>query len=482
MGDSKDERIKYLEFENALLADILDNIHEGVFAINEKDEIILFNKIVEEMDGLKREDVLGKNENDAYSIFDQYNFLSYENKVKCNNRPILEENFNYHLPNGKKINLIVSSFPFFYKGSLAAVYSIGRDVKQIEKFITRTLEVKKKNIFNENRSEQDGAKYFLDDIIGSSEKMAEVLEISRKVATSDLPILIIGETGVGKELIAQGIHNASLFNQGPFIAINCAAIPDNLLEALLFGTVKGAFTGAIDHSGLFEEAKNGTIFLDEINSMPIHLQPKLLRTLQEKMVRRVGSEKETRINCRIISSSNQDLFNQSKEITIRSDLLYRLSTIVINIPPLRERCRDILILSNHYINELNNKYGTKIKGLSKEVSQSFQNYFWPGNIRELRNIIESAFSFVDRNEEQITMKHIPSHYKQSLLSRKYEICNKGDNIGTLKEIMWRIEKQVIEDALQKNDWNVSETAREFGILRQNLQQKIRYFNLTRPSK
>lgn len=481
MEDRKDDRIEFLEFENALLKDVIDNVHEGIYAINENDGIILFNKVVEEMDDLRREDILGKNENDAYSMFHNHNFLSYENRVKLNKKPVLEENFNYTLPHGKKINLIVSAFPFFYKGKLAAIYSIGRDVKQMEKFITRTLEVKKQHLFEENKDGQNRAKYFLDDIIGSSERMTEVLKISRKVATNEFPVLIIGETGVGKELIAQGIHNASLFNQGPFVPINCAAIPDSLLEALLFGTVKGAFTGAIDHPGLFEQAKNGTVFLDEINSMPINLQPKLLRALEEKMVRRVGSDKEININCRIISSSNQDLFNQSKEITIRSDLLYRLATIVINVPPLRERGQDILILSNHYIEELNNKYGVKIKELSKEVSESFLNYQWPGNARELRNVIESVFSIVDNKEEQITMKHIPTYYKQRLLSKNYVISNKEENIGTLKEIMWNIEKQVIEDALKKNDWNVSKTAKEFGLLRQNLQQKIRHFQLKRPS-
>jgi arginine utilization regulatory protein len=480
MEDHKDDRIEFLEFENALLKDVIDNVHEGIYAINTNDGIILYNKVVEEMDGLRREDILGKNENDVYSMFNGHNFSSYESRAKLNRKPVLEENFNYTLPNGKKINLIVSAFPFFYKGSLAAIYSIGRDVKQIEKFITRTLEVKKQHLFEENKGGQNGAKYFLDDIIGSSERMTEVLRIARKVATNDFPVLIIGETGVGKELFAQGIHNASLFNQGPFVPINCAAIPDSLLESLLFGTVKGAFTGATDHPGLFEQAKNGTVFLDEINSMPINLQPKLLRALEEKMVRRIGSDKQTKINCRILSSSNQDLFNQSKEMTIRSDLLYRLATIVISVPPLRERGQDIIILSNHFIKKLNNKYGVKIKELSEEVSDSFLNYHWPGNARELRNVIESVFSIVDNKEKQITMKHIPIYYKQRLLSQKYAISNMGEGVGTLKEIMWMMEKQVIEDALQKNDWNVSKTAREFGLLRQNLQQKIRHFQLKRP--
>lgn len=482
MADPRDERIESLEFENALLKEVIDHSHEGIFAINENDEIILFNKVVEEMDELNHETVLGRKENDIYSDFREYNFQSFENRVKFTKNPVMEENFNYLLPNGKRINLIVSTFPFFYKGKLAAIYSIGRDVNQIEKFVIRTLEVKKQHVLDANGNGGNGAKNFLDDIIGSSPKMVELLKISRKVAANDLPVLIIGETGTGKELIVQGIHNASSFNQGPFVPINCAAIPDSLLEALLFGTVKGTFTGATDHPGLFEQAEDGTIFLDEINSMSMNLQPKLLRALQEKMVRRVGSNKELKINCRIISSSNQDLFNQSKESTIRPDLLYRLATIAINIPPLRERDQDILILTHHFIKEFNNKYGVKIKELAKEVSEVFQNYYWPGNVRELRSVIESAFSFIVSTDEQIKMKHIPPHHKQRLLSRKIEISNIGENAGTLKEIMWTIEKQVIVEALQKNNWNVSKTAKEFGLLRQNLQQKIRYFNIKRPDK
>ncbi len=481
MSDPKDERIESLEFENALLKEIIDHSHEGIFAINENDEIILFSKVVEELDELNHETVLGRKENDIYSGFEKHNFQSFEDRVKYTKNPIIEENFNYILPNGKRINLIVSTFPYFYKGKLAAIYSIGRDVKQIEKFIARTLEVKKRHVLEAGQNGGD-AEYFLDDILGVSQKMTEVVEISRKVAASDLPVLIIGETGVGKELVAQGIHNASSFNQGPFVPINCAAIPDSLLEAVLFGTVKGSFTGATDHPGLFEQAKSGTIFLDEINSMPINLQPKLLRALQEKMIRRVGSDKEIKIDCRIISSSNQDLFSQTKESAIRPDLLYRLATIVINVPPLRERREDIVILSDHFIRELNKKYGTKIKELSQEVAESFRNYYWPGNIRELRNVLEGAFSFIDDKEGRITMKNIPPHYRQKLLSQKFEISDVEQNGRTLKTIMWTIEKQIIVDALQKNNWNVSKTAKEFGLLRQNLQQKMRYFNITRSDK
>lgn len=209
-------------------------------------------------------------------------------------------------------------------------------------------QLKMKNGKNNNE-----AHYFLDSIIGSS--LDECKDMAKRIAQYDFPVLIIGETGTGKELFAQGIHNASQRCSGPFVSVNCAALPESLLESILFGTSKGSFTGAVDMPGLFEQAENGSLFLDEINSMPIPLQSKLLRTIQEKRIRRLGSKKEIPVNCRIISASNQNPFDIHAEKTaeIRPDFLFRLSTSVIQIPPLRERKEDIPELCKYFMRTCN---------------------------------------------------------------------------------------------------------------------------------
>lgn len=481
MDDNKDERIEYLEWNNALLMDIIDNIHEGVMAVNEREEIILISRVIEQGEGVRREDILGKREREVYSSIPDYNFDAFEKRVMKSKKPIIDETYTYIAPNGHVIHLIMSVFPFFYNGKLSAVYSIGRDTKLIEQFISKTLEIQNKYLSAEaQRDNSKGAKYFLDDIIGSSEEMVEVLTLSKKVATHSAPILIIGETGTGKELIAQGIHNASAFNRGPFVAVNCAAIPDTLMEGMLFGTVKGAFTGAIDMLGIFEQAENGTVFLDEINSLPIQLQPKLLRVLQEKVLRRVGGDKEIPINCRIISAANQDPFEVGIEGMIRPDLLYRLATVTLNVPPLRERGKDVLILALHFINLFNKEYRLNINQISEEVLDILQDYSWAGNVRELSNLIESAYNMVEKEDRILTMGHISPFYKQRLVALKSEITEKRVHKGSLKQIMVELEKQVIENELRNNNWNVSKTALKFNLLRQNLQQKMRKLKILRP--
>lgn len=214
------------------------------------------------------------------------------------------------------------------------MYVIGRNMETMGEYIAKTLEVHKW-ITNQENPKTTGAKFCLSDIIGDSNAIKEAIWTAQRFARYNSPVMLIGETGTGKELFAQGIHNSSTFAEGPFVAINCAAIPETLLESVLFGAVKGAFTGASDMPGLFEQAEDGTIFLDEINSMPLFLQAKLLRVLQDRIVRRIGSKKETPVNCRIISATNVDPFSIDNDEILRSDLLYRLAKVTVFIPPER---------------------------------------------------------------------------------------------------------------------------------------------------
>ncbi|MEL7565858.1 MAG: sigma 54-interacting transcriptional regulator [Dehalobacterium sp.] len=472
-------QIEALDRENQLLKTIFDSIHEGVYATNEKGEIILYNNEAERSEGMKRADVLGKKETDVYSFIVENNFHeAVTAKVIRTLKPLIEHHYRFNLPNGRRTDILINSYPFFYKDQLAAVYTIGRDVKTISEFISNTLEMQKKLIMEENSPENEkGARYLLDNIIGNSEKIRETVSLARKVASHNSPVLVVGETGTGKELFAHGIHNASLFSKGPFVPVNCAAIPDTLLESVLFGTVKGAFTGAVDIPGLFEQSEGGTIFLDEINSMPFPLQAKLLRVLQDKVVRRIGSKTEIPVNCRIVSASNVDPFVAVKEQMIRSDLFFRLATVTVDIPPLRERKEDIKVLCLHFIRKLNEKFGLFVNRVSGNLIKLLEHYHWPGNIRELENIIESGMNFVELEEDELKLKHLPMYFQERLLNNK-EISGYIPPLqGTLRSNLLEFEKRVIHDALRRNNWNITRTAGELGILRQNLQHKIKVFKI-----
>lgn len=292
--------------------------------------------------------------------------------------------------------------------------------------------------------------------------------------------MLFGETGTGKELFAQSIHEESKRSNGPFLAINCAAIPENLLEGILFGTVKGAFTGAINREGLFEQANGGTLFLDEINSMPLALQSKILRVLEEKKVRRVGGNEEILINPRIISSSNVLPMTAIEQGQIRADLFYRLAVVYLFIPPLRDRIDDLVLLTNYFIQQLNRPLEKNITGLHPEVISAFKRYSWPGNIRQLKHTIECAMNIIPTHEIIISQSHIPS-YLGIFNTEKIEVELKTDNtISPPSTILHKIkdqEKDIIIAALMKSKGNVAKAAEDLGLSRQLLQYRLKRLGL-----
>lgn len=474
--DMLKQKIKTLERENQLLKDIIDNIHESVFVTDEADKVIIYNHETEKIEGMKREDVLGKTELEVYTSPEYFFYKEVVCKVKKTGKPVIEQPYQYALPNGRKINMIFSTFPFAHEGKIAAVYTIARNMNQIADFLATTLEMQKK-FMKEEKSHLVGAKYFLEDIVGDNHKITETVSLARKIASNCSPVLIVGDTGTGKELFAHGIHNASLYSEGPLVPVNCAAIPETLLESILLGTVKGAFTGAVESPGLFEQAEGGTIFLDEINSMPAQLQAKLLRVLQDKVVRRIGSKEEIPVNCRIISAINKDPFAAVNEKLIRSDLFYRLAAVTINIPPLRERKDDIKIFALHFIEKFNIKFGLFIKVISDDLINVLQQYNWPGNVRELENVIEGAMNLVKIGEETLEPDHLPEYYKRRLLKAGENTASINIEGGTLNSALLEIEIKKIQDTLRKNKGNISKTAQELGISRQNLHYKIRTFGI-----
>ncbi len=353
--------IKKLKHSNGLLGHIVDLIRETIYVTDREGTIVIYNQESERMEGLHKEDVIDKKEEDVYPLLDGRTFYKeVVLKVFKTAKAIRDQYYRYMLPSGQITNFIFSSYPFIEDGEVTAVITVGRNMNQISDFIATTFELQQQILQADTSLVQGKTEIHLDNIITEHPALKKCIETAKKVALNQAPVIICGATGTGKELIAQGIHNASLCRSAPFLPINCGAIPETLLESALFGTVKGAFTGAVDMPGLFEQAGNGTIFLDEINSMPIQLQPKLLRVLQDKMVRRVGSKYETPVKCRIVSACNLDPFEAMQQGIIRSDLLFRLSTFVINLPPLNKRKEDISLLLHHFIQKFNIKYNKDV--------------------------------------------------------------------------------------------------------------------------
>lgn len=309
----------------------------------------------------------------------------------------------------------------------------------------------------------------LEAIQGVSPQIKELKERAARVARGEANVLLLGESGTGKELFARAIHQASPRRQEPLIKINCAAIPENLLEAELFGYDEGAFTGAArgGKPGKFELADGGTIFLDEIGDLPLSMQPKLLRALQERSFERVGGRRTIKVDVRIIAATNKDLPSLVREGKFRLDLYYRLAVITLQIPPLRERPMDLVPLCQMLLQKFNSRYGLDIEGISEEVQELFQRYSWPGNVRELENVLEHAFNFLEPGEKTIKLHHLPPY------------VYRGDHPGglQLKEAVAQAEQEAIKKALLAAGGNKQEAARLLGIHPSGLYQKIKKYNL-----
>ncbi|MBE9503479.1 MAG: sigma-54-dependent Fis family transcriptional regulator [Proteobacteria bacterium] len=321
----------------------------------------------------------------------------------------------------------------------------------------------------------ESEKFKLVNIIGSDPKMKEVMAMVDKVVKSDsTTVLITGESGTGKELVAKSIHNKSARAKGPFMTVNCAALPENLLESELMGHERGAFTDAKTmRKGLFELADGGTLFLDEIGDMPLGMQAKILRVLEDKIVRRLGGAKDISVDVRIVSATNKDLFRAIDDGTFRSDLYYRLQVIPIKLAPLRERRGDIIPLTMHYIEQFNKEFNKNVKGISKVAEKFLVEYSWPGNVRELKNIIERALILED--EDTLLVEHLPLE----IVTMGSELKKEGFEFDLPPEgiSMEKVEMEMIQQALAMVGGNQSKAAKKLDLGIDAFRYRMKKFGL-----
>ncbi len=334
-------------------------------------------------------------------------------------------------------------------------------------FMKKRLEILEKKVKGE---------YLFEGMIGQSIGMLNVFHMIKQIAPYSTNVLITGETGTGKEMVAHAIHNLSPRKNKPFVVINCAGLVESLLESELFGHVKGAFTGAVrDKAGLFEVANEGTIFLDEIGELPLSLQAKLLRVLEYREIQRIGDTKTKKVNVRIIAATNVDLKAMVEEERYRKDLFFRLNSFCINIPPLRERKEDIPILCQHFISQLNRELKKGIKGVSQEVLDLFMQVPWEGNVRELRNVIER--SYIMAKEDFITPDDIPSEYKEGMNPEPPIALEKETILEDTPTTLAELEKRYIARVLKLTSGNRSKAAKILGVSRRSLYRKLKRYGL-----
>ena len=456
--------VRELKEKVRLYEAVLNNILNGVLITDPDGYVIFFSETYGKFLGMDPKTKIGKHcteviENTRMHIVAQ----TGENEI---NHP--------HRIQGR--DMVVQRLPIRIDGKMVAVFGqvMFEDVKDVHILANKLhlLESKVK-LYEKELENLRSSKYSFKNIMGKSACIVEVKKQAERAARVNSPVLIMGESGTGKELFAHAIHRASDRHVHPFVRLNCAAIPKDLLEAELFGYEPGAFTGAgaKGKPGKFELAHQGSIFLDEISELPLEMQPKLLRVLEEKEVERVGGTRVTKCDFRLIVATHEDLEECVKKGKLRSDLYYRLNVIPLRIPPLRERKEDIRVIAEHFVCILKKDFGTNVTKISPDVLKIFESYDWPGNVREMSNIIERILYSMDGIEDTIRVEHLPLLFR-SLLGKPPEI-----HVTTLRSLAESSEKEALLQAIRLANNNKNQAARMLGIHRTALYKKMRKFNI-----
>ena len=439
---------------------IINNIQEAVCVINEDARVIIWNRNAEMLYNVKSTEILGKK---LSLFFPSAKLLEVLNTKKPYDNA-------YHSPR-KDTEVIVSAYPIFIDGQLVGAVSIDKDISKIKKLADELEKANRKLELLQSEVKKYSDENF-GNIIGSSENLIKKIDIARQVSKTNASIMILGESGTGKEVFSRAIHNHSS-RDGLFVPVNCSAIPSELFESEFFGYESGAFTGANKKGkiGIFELANNGTVFLDEIADLPLHMQAKLLRVLQEGEIRRVGGEKSIKTDFRIISATNKNLNELIYKEKFREDLYYRLNVVEINLPSLRERKNDIVLMIHEFLKEMCRKNNKAIPIINNDVIEILVEYEWKGNVRELKNTIEHLVVLYNGNA--ITKDIIPSH-----ILKKYEenIKNVEENFDLVKNLACS-EVKLIKRALEVSCGNKAKTAKLLNIPRSTLYYKMDVYKM-----
>jgi arginine utilization regulatory protein len=474
-----------------LLTSLIPEMDEGIHVVDRDGVNVIYSQKMADMEKIRREDVIGKSFREVFSYIPE-NESTLLQALKGHTTEAQQQTFlNVY---GKEITTINTTVPIWDNGEVIAAMELARDITEIKSMADRILALQEEKIAPPKMSQPKIRHYTFYDLIGSAPAFEEAVSVARRAARSEAPVFIYGETGTGKELFAQSIHYDGARKSRPFLAQNCAAIPESLLEGILFGTAKGSFTGAVDRAGLFEQANGGTLLLDEISAMPYDLQSKLLRVLQEKYIRRVGGTRDIPVDVRIIGTVNEPPEELIARNALRSDLFYRLAVINIELPPLRDRKEDIRALAERFLDKHGRDGRYNRYSMTMEALEKLRGYDYPGNVRELENIIIAATAMAEDGE--ILSGHIRFPFevtaRRQAQSRQAGTAGQTEPGGdaaawpeavnpaalteeglSLPERLRRIEADLIDEAMERNGGNISRAAAELGIKRQGLQYKLR---------
>lgn len=443
------------------MKDIVDNVYQGMVLVDKEGRVLKW--CYEKLLGIKEEDVLGKHVDEAIENTRLHVVVKTGQKELCEIQRI----------QGR--DMLANRFPIIEDGEVIGAIGtvLFRNIEEL-RAITKKVEMLEKTVnkYRNEISKMYSAKYTFENIITQNVDMIELKEFAARVANSDSTVLIQGESGTGKEFFAHAIHNASNRRYAPFVQINCAAIPHELLESELFGYEGGAFTGAKKEGkiGKLELANGGTVLMDEISSMPMSMQAKLLRVLEEREIERIGGNTKVKIDVRIIACTNENLKTAVKQGKFRNDLFYRLNVVEINIPPLRERMDDIPVLCDEILSQLVRNMGFTYKTVTDRAVEALKLHSWPGNVRELRNVLERAANMSSGN--LITLEDLPDYIKSNVKDR----VSKADK-SCLKTRVIDTELDAIIEALEKTNGNRTEAAKLLGIHRTGLYKKIKKYGI-----
>ncbi|MDQ7783535.1 MAG: sigma 54-interacting transcriptional regulator [Desulfomonilaceae bacterium] len=445
-----------MERSERLFQSILDSVSEGVITLDANWKILSWNSAAEKITGFLREEVLGKECEDIFQASLCRERCPVDKALLCGH-PYQDVEVSVRNKSRRIIHLVVNAAPLYGDN--------GEIIGGLETF----RDVSHRHWMQEELQHQ----YDYGNIVGRSDKIQAVFGMLSNLVDTDTTVLIQGESGTGKELIARALHYYGPRRNRSFVAINCSAIAEGMLESELFGHVKGAFTGAVsNHAGKLETANGGTLFLDEIGEISRNIQVKLLRVLEEREFQRVGDNRTIKLDIRLITASNKDLSKRVMDGSFRDDLFYRLNVFPINLPPLRERIEDIPLLVSHFVDKFNRQMGKCVQGIADRVLEILEAYHWPGNIRELANAVEHAF--VHSKGVLIYPSDLPQHIVRSSgragLHRKHP---KPQNVLDM------VERDLIRGELEAAEWKRSEAARKLGMSRSTLWRKMQKYGLGR---